>query len=307
MALWIPITILAAFAQNLRFMLQKYLRGATLGATGATFARYLYSAPFVVALVGLYMGLSGAPLPRVSVPFLGFATLGAVAQILATVCVVALFGARNFAVGIAFKKTEVVQAAILGYLLLGEGISALGAVAILVGLVGVILLAAPPEKDGALGARGGWNPGRLINRASVLGLGAGLLFAFAAVGYRGALIRLEGGDVFLRAAFTLGCVTTFQTAVMALWLWWRDPGEIGRVLRAWRVTGLVGLASMVGSLGWFAAFALQTVAYVKALGQIELVFSFLATHFVFHEKTTPREGLAMALIVGSILLLVAAL
>ena len=94
---------------------------------------------------------------------------------------------------------------------------------------------------------------------------------------------------------------------MALWLWWRDPGEIGRVLRAWRVTGLVGLASMVGSLGWFAAFALQTVAYVKALGQIELVFSFLATHFVFHEKTTPREGLAMALIVGSILLLVAAL
>ncbi|MGB0966592.1 MAG: EamA family transporter, partial [Halocynthiibacter sp.] len=68
--------------------------------------------------------------------------------------------------------------------------------------------------------------------------------------------------------------------------------------------GLVGLTSMIGSFCWFAAFTLQNAAYVKAVGQIELLFSFLAGFFVFKEKTSPREFIAMGLITASILLLI---
>ena len=41
MELWIPITIAAAFLQNVRSTLQKYLKGR-IGTTGATFVRFGY-------------------------------------------------------------------------------------------------------------------------------------------------------------------------------------------------------------------------------------------------------------------------
>ena len=126
------------------------------------------------------------------------------------------------------------------------------------------------------------------------------------VGYRGASLTLEG-DAFLRAITTLAFVTVSQTVAMALWLAWRERGEIARVFRVWRVASLVGITSMIGSIGWFFAFTLQTVAYVKALGQIELVFSFFASAFVFKELITRREILGVALLITSIMLLIVAL
>ena len=103
---------------------------------------------------------------------------------------------------------------------------------------------------------------------------------------------------------TLAIVTAFQTAIMTLWLIWRERGEITRVFRQWRVAGLTGLTSMIGSLCWFTAFTLQTAAYVKALGQVELIFSFLATVFVFREKPAQREIVAILLITLSVFLLI---
>jgi drug/metabolite transporter (DMT)-like permease len=164
-------------------------------------------------------------------------------------------------------------------------------------LVGVLILSDPP------GGSGAWHR-RVVNRAAGLGLASGLLFAVSGVGYRGASLSLASGDAFFRAVVTLAFVTAFQTVAMALWLGWREKGEVLRVLRAWRVASLVGLTSMIGSTAWFLAFTLQTVAYVKALGQIELVFSFLASALVFREKTTLREGLAVAILLFAIVMLV---
>jgi drug/metabolite transporter (DMT)-like permease len=62
---------------------------------------------------------------------------------------------------------------------------------------------------------------------------------------------------------------------------------------------------MAGSLCWFIAFSLQNAAYVKAVGQIELVFSFMASTLFFRETVTRREiaGIVIlcAAIVGLIL------
>jgi len=298
MQLWVPITIAAAFSQNLRFMLQKHLKATRLSTTGATFARFVYSAPLVVLLMLFYLRATGQVVPDVSASFWAYGLTGALAQILATLCVVAMFSERNFAVGITFKKTEVVQTAIVGFVVLGEGITGAGILAIAVGFVGVVLLSDPPAGEG-----GRWIL-RIANRAAGLGLLSGVLFAISATGYRGASLSLGLEDIFLRAGFTLAVVTTFQTLVMAAWLGLRDREEIMRVFRHWRIAGLVGITSMIGSFGWFTAFTLQNAAYVKALGQIELLFSFLAGVFVFREKTSGRELGAMVLITLSILLLI---
>jgi drug/metabolite transporter (DMT)-like permease len=297
---WIPITIAAAFAQTLRFMAQKQLKTMALSTGGATFARFLFSAPLVAVLVLAYARASGQDLPATNPRFWTFALVGGAAQILATMCVVALFSHRNFAVGITFKKTEVVQTALVSALVLGESVSARGALAIGIGFFGVLLLSDPP------GGSGAWRR-RLFNRAAGLGLLSGVFFAVSAVGYRGASLSLESGDVILRAGTTLALVTATQTAAMAAWLAWREKGQIARVVAAWRVAGLVGLASMVGSFCWFTAFTLQNAAYVNALGQIELLFSIAASTLFFRERLSGREMAGMGLLTLSILVLILAL
>lgn len=298
MTLWIPITLAAALFQTVRFMLQRQLSLGTLSAGGATLARFLYSAPLVAVLIVAYMALTGQAWPQFGAAFWGYAAMGGLAQILATIATVRLFQARNFAVGITFKKTEVMQAVLVGWVLLGDSVSGLGFVAIGVGLLGVLLLSAPPEL-----ARFGWRD--MANKAVGLGLASGLLFAISGVSYRGASLNLGLEDPLARAGLTLAAVTAMQSAAMLVWLRWRSPGQITAVWDARRVAIWVGLMSMAGSFCWFTAFTLQNAAYVNAVGQVELVFSALASVLVFREAVSAREWLGMGVLMGSILMLIA--
>ena len=81
-------------------------------------------------------------MPDPTLEFVGYCLAGGVGQILATACLVASFTYRNFAVGTAFSKTEVVQAAIFGLVVLGDLISWQIGIGIGLSLVGVLLLSA---------------------------------------------------------------------------------------------------------------------------------------------------------------------
>lgn len=291
---WIPITIAAAAAQTVRFMLQKHLKSTALTTTGATFARFAYSAPLVVLLIWIYARISEQPLPAMSGPFWAYALAGGLTQILATMCVVALFAERNFAVGITFKKTEVIQTVLVGLVVLGDRISLPAFAAILLGLIGVLVLS-----DGA-GMQGNWTR-RLWNRAAGLGLASGAFFAVSAVGYRGATLEVGSDDPLLRAGVSLAVVTVAQTVALGLWLNWREPGQLAALWSARRTAVWMGITGMAGSLCWFTAFTQQNAAYVFAVGQIEVIFSLAASVLVFNEKISRREALGIALLTASIL------
>ncbi|MEO3415411.1 DMT family transporter [Roseovarius sp. CAU 1744] len=295
MEAWITLSIAAAAFQTLRFMLQKHLSMATLSAGGATSARFIYSVPFVVTLALCYLGWSGAARPELSGLFWAYALCGGLAQILATWCVVALFAQRNFAVGITFKKTEVIQTALVGLIVLGDWITIGGLAAIVLGLIGVLILS-----DNRIAGQGA----RLLNKAAGLGLASGAFFAVSAVGYRGATLEIASDDAFLRACVTLAVVTTSQAIGMVAWLHWREPGEISRVIAARRTAVWMGITGMAGSLCWFTAFTLQNAAYVFAVGQIEVIFSLMASVLFFREKVAAREVLGIGLLSLSILALV---
>lgn len=294
---WIVISVAAAAFQTLRFMLQKILAGSTLSAGGATLARFLYSAPFVMTAAGVYIWLNGQGLPQLGPVFIPYALLGALAQVLATWCVVALFAERNFAVGITFKKTEVVQTALVGFLVLGDRVSTGGMIAILLGLVGVLILS---DTKGA--ERSG--QARFLNKSAGLGLLSGAFFAVSAVMYRGATLQVGSEDPLMRALVSLALVTVSQALGLTLWLLWREPGQMRRVLASWRTSVWMGLSGLGGSLGWFTAFTLMNAAYVFAVGQVEVIFSILASVLFFKERITRREGAGIALISASVLSLV---
>ncbi|MCU0906745.1 MAG: DMT family transporter [Rhodobacteraceae bacterium] len=298
MELWVAIAIAASAVQTLRFLIQKRLRGAGLSVAGASFSRFLFGAPLALALAAVVLladrALGGAGWPGAAPAFWGWAALGGVAQVAGTLATVALFSTRAFAVGIAFTKTETVLVALGSAVLLAEAVSAPALVAILTGLAGVALLSLPKGADGLT----------LDRRAAVLGLSAGAGFALAALSYRAAALSLGEGGAFLRASVTLAAVLTIQTAVMFALLAWREPGEAARVLRGWRSTLPVGLTGMLGSLMWFWAFALENAAHVRAVGQVELVFSILAGALVLGERITWREGAGIAILGLSVVALV---
>ena len=284
----------AVFVQTLRFALQKRLKVEGFSNLSTTLARFLYSAPFVIVGVLLYAAWSGQSLPATSTRFWFWSITGGITQILATLCTVALFGLRNFAVGISFKKTEVLMAAIIGLVLLGDAIQFWGWVAFLIGLCAVFVLSEPPTLDGQ----------RFLNKATLLGLLSGLGFATSAVAYRAAALELPSGTTAMRAGLTLATTTTFQTVLIVLWMTFRNRTDLIKTVTGWRLALPVGLTSMIGSFCLFSAFALANAAYVNAVGQIELVFSLAIGWRMFKERAKPRELVGIALLFVSIVLLI---
>jgi drug/metabolite transporter (DMT)-like permease len=108
----------------------------------------------------------------------------------------------------------------------------------------------------------------------------------------------------MQAAVTLVCALALQTLVMLAWMAWRERGEIGRVLRAWKPSLFTGFAGASASFGWFMAMTLQQAALVKALGQVEMLFTFAASVLVFRERITRLEAAGCILIVLGIVMLV---
>ncbi|KAB1085044.1 EamA family transporter [Neorhizobium galegae] len=295
MELWIPITIAAAFLQNLRSALQKHLQGS-LGTRGASFVRFGYGFPIAILYVLCLHYFVGYPFPTLNWIFALWAVIGGLAQIFATMMLVHLFSLRNFAVGTAYSKTEPVQAAIFGFILLGEKLTPGSVAAIIVGVIGVMTISMarmPLSWRNMLVA--------MTSRTALIGIASGAVFGISAVSYRSASLSLGGPGPVMEAAVTLACVTTFQTAFMLVWMFWKDKREIVQVVLSWRSSSLVGLAGVVGSAGWFTAMTLQQVAYVRALGQIELVFTFMASYFLFHERVNRMEVFGCSLIVCGIL------
>ena len=297
MELWVPVTLAAAFMQNLRSALQKHLKGS-LSTSGATFCRFVYAVPLALAYVALLGEGFGFGWPDPNPRFALFAMVGGLTQITATALLVYLFSLRNFAVGTTYSKTETVQAAVFGLVILGEPVSLAATIAIGISLVGVMLISVARTRLTLRNLLLGWT-----GRAAFIGVLSGTFFGLSAVAYRAASLSLGGEGFLMQAAFTLACVVVFQTAVMAVWIRLREPGELTRVVGHWRVASLVGVSGMLGSAAWFTAMTLENAAYVRAVGQIELVFTFIASYFFFRERSTALELAGVVLIVVGIVIL----
>lgn len=295
--LWVPVTLAAAFLQNLRSALQKHLKGR-LSTSGATFARFGYGFPVAVLYVLVLHHAFGFGYSSPNLSFFLWCILGGGAQIGATALLVYLFGFRNFAVGTAYSKTETVQAAVFGIVFLGDTLTWPAILAILISLVGVMAISL--AKSG-----GGFHSllRAITEKTTVIGLASGALFGISAVAYRGASLSLEGPHFMMQAGYSLAWATGLQTLAMLVYIRLREPGQLTEIVRAWRVASVVGIAGALGSVGWFTAMTIQNVAYVRALGQIELVFTFIASTMFFNEKSTKTEVFGIVLIVVGILLL----
>ena len=297
METWVLITVAAAFFQNVRSTLQKYLKGH-IGTTGATFVRFGYGLPFAFLFLAILYYGGGYPLPTLHFEFASWILLAALSQIIAQALLIHVFSYRNFAVGTAYSRTEPAQAALFGLIFLSETVSATVLLAIAISVGGVMMISVARTKVSAGGL-----VGSLKSRSVLIGLCSGTFFGIAAVGYRGASLSLGGPNFLVQGAVTLCAAITFQTLIMLIYIRLRDPNELRKILKVWKPALAVGFVGASASFGWFTAMTLEKAAVVKAVAQVEMLFAFGSTVLIFREPINRLEITGCCAVIAGILLL----
>jgi drug/metabolite transporter (DMT)-like permease len=290
--LWAVFTLIAAAAQTARNAMQRELT-ASLGTVGATHVRFLFGFPFAILFLAGVMGVTGYGWPAIPPVFWLWGVFGAGTQIIATATMLSVMGERSFVVSYAYIKTEPVQVALFGLIFLGDHISLLTGLAIVIATAGVILISLKP---GAAQAS--------TTRSTLIGLFSGSMFAVSAIGYRGAVLSLGHPNFVLAATFTLTVGLIMQAGILSLYLALRDPQVLRNIMKQWRPSMFAGFMGAFASEFWFLAFAIATAASVRTLALVEVLFAQGITRFVFKQPTTPREGLGIVLVVVGVAVLV---
>lgn len=293
MSLWVWVTLAAALAQTGRNAAQ---RGLTerLGTLGATNVRFLYGLPFACLFLGLALWLTGIPAPALTPRALGFAALGAAAQIAATALMLQAMRSEGFGIVTAWLKVEPVLVALIGWAVLGETLTLPMLAAIAVAVAGVLVMTLKPGQGRAMLAD---------LRAATLGLLAGLAFGLSAIGFRGAVTALPDGTFLIRALTILALSLALQTLALGLWLALRDRAALVGSVRAFVPSLAAGFLGALASACWFTGFALTTAANVRTLALVEVVFALLLARTAFGQRTSPRELLGLAILLTGVALL----
>ena len=291
MSIWIYFTLLAALMQAIRTAGQKQL-SLSLGAMATTLVRFLFAVPLVWLYLYGVAHFTQLDIPDVSKSFIQAALLASASQIIATALMIKAFDYKNFAVATSLAKTEAVLTALIGVLAFNATLSGTSWFSVIIGVIGVIILSKSNLSFRSL----------IKTPASFYGVGAGCFFALSTLWIRQASLSLDT-HLMLSAAYTLAFMVSIQTVVVVTYLLLRAPQQLKLIKKHWKISSFVGLASMLGSVGWFTAASYQDAAYVKALGQVEFFFTLIITRRVFKEQISSREYLGMLLIVISVLIL----
>jgi drug/metabolite transporter (DMT)-like permease len=200
-----------------------------------------------------------------------------------------------FVVTTAYLKTEAIQTAIFGFIFLGDHLTLLKVVAILIATVGVVITALRP----------GGAKGFADRKPTVLGLVAAASFALSAVGFRGAIIVVPGVSFATAASYTLVFGLFVQTAVLTAYLLLRAPNVIKNILDLWRPSMVAGFLGAFASQFWFLAFALTAAANVRTLALVEVLFAQAVSYYSFKQPFSFHELGGIVLILIGVGLLVA--
>lgn len=290
--LWIIATLIAAAAQTARNAMQSSLT-SSLGTVGATQVRFLYGFPFALLFLLIVVVVTGLEIPSINATFLGFVGAGAIAQIFGTALLLAAMQLRSFSVATAFTKTEAVQVAIFGLVILGDALTWMRSAAILIASAGVFLIAVKPGEK--------WDAQSL--RPALNGIASGALFAAAATGFRGGILALDSSLYFMQATTTLVWSLGLQALLLGLWMFVFRRVALLQSLKLWRQSLFAGFMGAFASQCWFIGFSLTAAVNVRTLGLVEVLFAQLVSRRLFRQQVSKQEVLGLVLVVAGVLLL----
>lgn len=281
--LWILLTAAAAPLQVARNALQRGLVGDA-GPWGATLVRFLFGLPFSIATFAVVAALTPEAQPVFSWRFAVGVLAGGLAQIAATGCLLLAMHRAGFAVATVMQQSSLPLGAVLGWVALGDQLSAAAWGGVAVATVGLFVLSWPKRED---------LRGSLAGAA--LGLASGAAFAVALNGYRTAGLALDAGHPIYSALAGVVCAQAFQSALLISVLGALRPASLKAVAASWKPSLGAGLFGSAASACWFAALALAPAGPVRAVGVIETPIAAAVGRRLFREQPTARQWIGGAL------------
>ncbi len=292
---WVIFTVLAAFFQNLRTSLQKRLN-KSLSLVASAYVRFAFALPFALIVFLLnFRSLDIVPIILDQNNFIYYTFLGAIFQVIFTLLLLYLFKFSNFVVGTSLSKTEVIQIAIFEYIILKDKLNLFGIIGIVVATIGVIVITI---KDVKLFFR------NFFSKVTLIGLTTGLILGLSVVYFRAAALSLENlSSNFDKAITTLFFGLFIQTAVVTTYLLIFEKSEFKKFYHNKVEICFTGLAGFLATLSWFFAFTLIQASFVRAVGQIEILFSYVSSKYLFKEKITFIEIMGIIIFISGATLL----
>ena len=295
---WVLITIFAAFFQNLRSGIQKNLN-KNISLVASTYVRFAFCLPFTAALYFIYFqNTESIIVASQQINFLSYILLAAISQIFFTFMLLYSFQFSNFIIGTTLSKTEVVQIAILETFVLHDHFNSWTVVGIVVSTIGVFVFS---TKDKNVILK------NLISKSTLVGLFCGFLLALSVVCYRAAALSL----ISLKSSFEMALTTLFfgvliQTVILTIYILFFEKEQFKKMYENKSQCVAAGFCGFVTTLSWFYVFTLVQAAIVRAVGQIELLFSYIASRYYFKEKISFTEVFGIAVFaLGVIVILIA--
>ena len=293
---WIVTSIMGAFFQNARSSIQKKLN-TEMSLMASTYVRFAFSLPILFVVFFIYFGNFNYFIISVqNSNFITYVILASVLQISFTLLFLYLLKFTNFLVGTALSKTEVIQIAFFEFIILKDYLNFYALLGIMISTIGVIIFSTKDLKNIING---------FFSKSTVVGLLCGTLLALSVVFYRGSMEFLEFTNKnFDRALLTLFAATIIQTSLITFYLLLFEITEFKKIKSNIKLSSLAGFFGFSATISWFYSFSLVQAALVRAVGQIELLFSYVSSRFMFKEKVRYIEIFGIIIFIFGLILVI---
>ncbi|CAI3964791.1 EamA family transporter [Alteromonas macleodii] len=279
---WILFTLGAVVMQTVRNALQSKLSGA-VNTSGVTLSRFILAPPIALVYLLILYSSSASQVPEFSGSFITVILCASLLQIAATSLMVILFKQKNFAIGAGLAKSEALVAGVVGMLFFGSYLTPLGWAGIVIGAIAVFVLSSGNRLHG------------ISVKTMVIGLACGTCFALTSLLVREASHMLNVQHT-VAAAWVLLWVLCVQTISLSGYIALTKPFVFRQLTNAKKQVLAISTVSCLGSICWFTAMALQHVALVKTLGQLEVLLTLVLSHYWLKNAVTKREIAGLLLI-----------
>ncbi len=279
---WILFTLGAVILQTVRNALQSKLSGA-VNTSGVTLSRFILAPPIALVYLLILYSSSASQVPEFSGSFITLILCASLLQIAATSLMVILFKQKNFAIGAGLAKSEALVAGVVGMLFFGSYLTPLGWAGIVIGAIAVFVLSSGNRLHG------------ISVKTMVIGLACGTCFALTSLLVREASHLLNVQHT-VAAAWVLLWVLCVQTISLSGYIALTKPFVFRQLTNAKKQVLAISTVSCLGSICWFTAMALQHVALVKTLGQLEVLLTLILSHYWLKNAVTKREIAGLLLI-----------
>ena len=144
-----------------------------------------------------------------------------------------------------------------------------------------------------------------FSKSTIIGLFCGTILALSVVFYRGSMEFIDFTNKnFDKALLTLFAATLIQTSLITFYLLFFEISEFKKLKSNIKLSALAGLFGFSATISWFYSFSLVQAALVRAVGQVELLFSYISSRFMFREKIRFVEIIGIVIFIFGLFLVI---